>query len=58
MFLEVLLMAKKAGLLKLGTVSIDGTKSDANASKIRSLRLVRALALREKLPTEATRRWP
>jgi transposase len=37
-FLEVLLLARETGLLKLGTVSIDGTKIDANASKIRSLR--------------------
>ncbi len=44
-FLEVLLMAKESGVLKLGTVSIDGTKSDANASKIRSLRYDRALVL-------------
>ena len=31
-----------AGLLRLGTVSIDGTKIDANASKIRSVRYDRA----------------
>jgi transposase len=48
-FLEVLLLARGTGLLKLGTVSIDGTKIDANASKIRSLRYDRAQALREKL---------
>ncbi len=37
-FLQVLLLAREMGLLRLGTVSIDGTKIDANASKIRSLR--------------------
>jgi transposase len=37
-FLEVLLLAREAGLLRVGTVSIDGTKIDANASKIRSAR--------------------
>ncbi len=37
-FLEVLLLARETGLLQLGTVSIDGTKIDADASKIRSLR--------------------
>src|ERR1044071_6155545 len=37
-FLELLLLARETGLLKLGTVSIDGTKIDANASKIRSVR--------------------
>jgi hypothetical protein len=39
-------------LLKLGTVSIDGTKIDANASKIRSVRYDRAKALREKLAAD------
>jgi transposase len=48
-FLEVLLLAREMGLLRLGTVSIDGTKIDANASKIRSLRYDRAQALRDKL---------
>jgi len=48
-FLEVLLMARGCGLLRLGTVSIDGTKIDANASKIRSVRYDRAQALRAKL---------
>ena len=46
-FLEVLLLARESGLLKLGTVSIDGTKIDANASKIRSVRYDRAQALRD-----------
>jgi transposase len=48
-FLEVLLLARESGLLRLGTVSIDGTKIDADASKIRSLRYDRAQALRNKL---------
>jgi transposase len=48
-FLQVLLLARASGLLRLGTVSIDGTKIDANASKIRSLRYDRAQALRAKL---------
>ncbi len=51
-FLEVLLLARETGLLKLGTVSIDGTKIDANASKIRSLRYDRAQALRDKLAAD------
>mgnify|MGYP001809640254 CR=1 FL=1 len=51
-FLQVLLMAKEAGLLKLGTVSIDGTKIDANASKIRSVRYDRATVLRDKLAAD------
>ncbi len=51
-FLEVLLLARESGLLRLGTVSIDGTKIDANASKIRSVRYDRARALREKLAAD------
>jgi transposase len=51
-FLQVLLMAKETGLLKVGMVSIDGTKIDANASKIRSVRYDRAKALREKLQAD------
>jgi transposase len=51
-FLEVLLLAGATGLLKLGTVSIDGTKIDADASKIRSVRYDRAQSLREKLAAD------
>jgi transposase len=51
-FLEFLLLARESGLLKLGTVSIDGTKIDANASKIRSVRYDRAMALRAKLAAD------
>jgi transposase len=51
-FLEVLLLARESGLLRLGTVSIDGTKIDANASKIRSVRYDRATALRKKLAAD------
>ena len=51
-FLHVLLLAREAGLLRLGTVSIDGTKIDADASKIRSVRYNRATALRAKLAAD------
>ena len=51
-FLQVLLLARESGLLRLGTVSIDGTKLDANASKIRSVRYARAKALQEKLTAD------
>jgi hypothetical protein len=37
-FAQVLRLAHASSLLRLGTVSIDGTKIDANAPKIRSLR--------------------
>jgi transposase len=48
-FAEVLLLARELGLLKLGMVSIDGSKIDANASKIRSVRYDRAQELRARL---------
>jgi transposase len=51
-FLELLLLARETGLLKLGTVSIDGTKIDADASKIRSVRYDRAQVLRDKLAAD------
>jgi len=51
-FVQVLLLARESGLLQLGTVSIDGTKIDANAAKIRSVRYDRAQQLREKLAAD------
>lgn len=51
-FLQVLLLAKELKLLKVGTVSVDGSKIDANASKHRSVRYDRALALRAQLQQE------
>jgi len=51
-FLQILLLARETGLLKLGTVSIDGTKIDANASKIRSVRYDRAKVLRARLAAD------
>lgn len=51
-FTQVLLLARELGLLKVGMVSVDGTKIDANASKIKSLRYDRICALREKLATD------
>ena len=50
--MQVLLVARESGLIRLGTVSIDGTKIDANASKIRSVRYDRAQALRAKLAAD------
>ncbi len=41
-FLQVLLLAKALRLVKVGVVSVDGTKIDANASKHRSVRYDRA----------------
>jgi len=51
-FLQVLLLARESGLLRVGTVSIDGTKIDANASKIRTVRYDRAKDLRAKLAAD------
>ena len=51
-FLQVLLLAKELLLLRVGTVSVDGTKVDANANKRNSLRYDRAGALREQLRGE------
>lgn len=48
-FAEVLLVARELGLLQLGMVSIDGSKIDANASKMRSVRYDRAKELRAQL---------
>jgi len=47
-FLQVLLLAPETDLLRVGTVSIDGTRIDANASKIRSVRYDGAKQLRAK----------
>ena len=51
-FLEVLLLAKELKLLRVGTVSVDGTKVDANANKRNSIRHDRAGELREQLRVE------
>lgn len=51
-FLEVLLIAKELKILKVGTVSTDGTKIKASASLTRSLRYDRALELSEQLEIE------
>jgi len=51
-FHQVLIPATELGLLSLGMVSIDGSKVDANSSKIKSVRYDRATALREKLAAD------
>ena len=51
-FVQVLLLAKELKLLKVGRVSVDGTKVKANASKRRSIRYDRAVQLREQLRGE------
>lgn len=51
-FEQVLLLAKELKLLRVGTVSVDGTKVDANANKRKSIRYDRARALRSQLRGE------
>jgi transposase len=51
-FVQVLLLAKELQLLKVGLVSVDGTKVDANANKSRSVRYDRAKALSQQLRLE------
>lgn len=51
-FAEVLAMAAELGVVRVGTVAIDGTKVDANASKHRSVRYDRAQVLREQLDAD------
>lgn len=48
-FVEVLKLAKEMQLLKVGTVSIDGTHIKANASKDRNVRYDRACQLEKQL---------
>jgi len=51
-FLQVLLLAKELQLLKLGLVSVDGSKFDANASKHRAVTYQRAGELIDQLKLE------
>ena len=48
-FLQVMRLAQEMGILKIGTVSVDGTHIKANASKHRSIRYDRARELEAKL---------
>lgn len=52
LFVEILLVAEAMGLMKLGTVSLDGTKIKANASKHRALSWDYANQLEEQLKGE------
>ena len=51
-FLQVLLLARELRLLRVGTVSVDGTKVDANASLRNGIRHDRAEELRAQLQQE------
>ena len=51
-FEQVLLLAEELKLLRVGMVSVDGTKVDANANKHKNIRYERAQALRAQLRVE------
>lgn len=51
-FLYVLKLAREMKLLKVGTISVDGTKIKANASKDKSVRYDRAAELEEQLRSD------
>ena len=51
-FLKILIIAREMGILKLGTVSLDGIKMKANASKHKALSYEHACKLEEQLKGE------
>ena len=52
LFGQVLALCKKAGLVKLGHVSLDGTKIKANASKPKAMTYSRMQKKADELPDE------
>jgi len=52
LFVQVLLIAKEAGVLKLGNISLDGSKIHAGASKSKAISYKRLLKLENQLSTE------
>jgi transposase/transposase InsO family protein len=52
LFVQILLIAQQMGVFKLGTVSLDGTKIHANASKHRALSWHHACKLEQQLQAE------
>jgi len=52
LFVQVLLIAKEAGVLKLGNISLDGSKIHADASKSKAISYKRLLKLEQQLSTE------
>jgi transposase len=55
LFVQVLQLCERAGLVKLGHVAIDGTKIKANASKYQSLSYARMKEAEEELAAEVAR---
>src|SRR5947199_7122187 len=52
LFVQVLLLAQVAGVLKLGNISLDGTKVHADASKSKAVSYKHLLALEAKMRAE------
>jgi transposase len=52
LFVQVLLLAREMGVLQLGTVALDGTKIDANASRHRALSYAHAGQIEAQLRAE------
>jgi len=52
LFVQVLLMAHEAGILKLGNISLDGSKIHADASKSKAVSYKRLLQLEQQLCAE------
>jgi len=52
LFIEILLMAKLAGILKVGNISLDGSKIHADASKSKAVSYGRLIELEERLRNE------
>src|SRR6059058_2561408 len=52
LFVQILLLAQEAGVLKLGTISLDGTKVHADASKRKAVSYKRLLELEIQLRAE------
>src|SRR5258707_11087205 len=52
LFVQVLLLAQEAGVLKLGTISLDGTRVHADASKRKAISYQRLLELETQLRAE------
>src|SRR5256884_7359673 len=53
LFVQVLLLAQEAGVLKLGTISLDGTKVHADAAKRNAVSYKRRLEVEAQLRTQA-----
>lgn len=56
LFVQILMLCEQAGLVKLGHVSLDGTKMKANASKHKAMSYARMTEEEKRLAAEV-RRW-